>query len=127
MADGEMTDGESIDLEKTYFEAKEEKQEEDENSGGWLSFSFGGNSASRGQEEEAEGDDEETEDTNDEEWGGKPRPADGEGMKQTDAVEGYGLPTKGLYEVEEKGYKTFGSTGQGDNTEGVKDVSDSVL
>jgi hypothetical protein len=38
MRDGEtMTDGESIDLEKSYFEAKEEKQEEDENKG-W----FGG-------------------------------------------------------------------------------------
>ena len=48
-------------------------------------------------------------------------------MSETDAVEGYGMPTKGLYEAEEIGYKTFGSTGQGDNTEGVKDVSDSVV
>ena len=32
-------------------------------------------------------------------------------MSETTAIEGYGVPTKGLYEVEEKGYKTFGSTG----------------
>ena len=48
-------------------------------------------------------------------------------MSETTAIEGYGVPTKGLYEVEEKGYKTFGSTGQGENTEGVKDISDSVV
>jgi hypothetical protein len=88
-----MTDGESIDLEKTYLEAKEERQDEDGNSGGnWISISFGSSKqASRGDsgsdddsdDDDSDGDsddDSDDEDTNDEDWGGKPRPADGEGM-----------------------------------------------
>ena len=104
-----MTDGESIDLEKSYFEAKEEKQEEDENKG-WFSFSFGSKYASRRVMQAEEGEDQEI-DYEDEEWGGKPYPAEGQKMSETTAIEGYGVPTKGLYEVSEKGYKTFGSTG----------------
>jgi len=74
--DVSMTDGESIDVEKSYFEAKEEKQEEDENKG-WFSFSFGSTNAPRRvQQAEGEGDDEEN-DYEDEEWGGKPYPAEG--------------------------------------------------
>jgi len=34
---------------------------------------------------------------------------------------GYGEPTTGEYSVEDGGYKTFGTIGQGDSTEGVKD------
>ena len=34
--------------------------------------------------------------------------------------EGYGLPTKGEYSITTKGYKTFGTTGQGTSTAGAK-------
>ena len=124
--DGGMTDGESIDQEKEYLEVKEEKIEEEESGGSWFKISWGSNSdeketnKSRGAPEEED----EDFDPKDEEWGGKPRPPVGERMRDTDAVEGYGVPTKGVYNAEQKGYKTFGSTGQGDNTEGVKDIAD---
>lgn len=42
-------------------------------------------------------------------------------MDETEAEEGYGEPTKGTYNADDKGYKTFGTTGQGENKEGVKD------
>ena len=35
------------------------------------------------------------------------------------AEEGYGKPTKGTYDASEGGYKTFGSVGQGESTEGL--------
>lgn len=38
---------------------------------------------------------------------------------------GYGVPTKGSYNSTEKGYKTFGSEGQGNNTEGCKNTNSS--
>merc|ERR1712127_294294 len=63
--------------------------------------------------------------TGDEAFGGKPKPAEDETEEATEAVEGYGEPTKGSYSATEKGYKTFGTTGQGENTEGAKESSDS--
>jgi len=51
----------------------------------------------------------------------KEKPAAGESEEETDAVKGYGKPTKGSYNSTEKGYKTFGTEGQGNNTEGVKE------
>ena len=51
----------------------------------------------------------------------KPKPADDETEEETEAVEGYGKPTKGTYSSSNGGYKTFGTTGQGENTEGVKE------
>ena len=56
------------------------------------------------------------------EEGVKPRPEEGETMEETDAVEGYGQPTKGTYSTGDKGYKTFGTTGQGENKEGAKEA-----
>jgi len=44
-------------------------------------------------------------------------------MNETEAVSGYGKPTKGSYNSTEKGYKTFGTEGQGNSTEGVKDYA----
>jgi len=49
---------------------------------------------------------------------------EGESMEDTEAVKGYGKPTKGSYNSTEKGYKTFGTEGQGNSTEGVKDSGD---
>ena len=51
----------------------------------------------------------------------KPKPAEGEAFNETEAVKGYGKPTKGTYSADTKGYKTFGTEGQGENTEGAKD------
>ena len=44
----------------------------------------------------------------------------------TTAVYGYGLPTMGAYMTDVRGYKTFGSTGQGNYSEGVLDTGDSL-
>jgi len=55
----------------------------------------------------------------------KPKPAEGEGFNETESVEGYGKPTKGSYNSTDKGYKTFGTEGQGNNTEGVMDKDSS--
>ena len=54
----------------------------------------------------------------------KPRPAEGGSVNETEPVVGYGMPTKGAYDTTEGGYKTFGTEGQGEDTEGVKDISD---
>lgn len=51
----------------------------------------------------------------------KPRTKDGAAKNETTAVKGYGEPTKGSYNSAEKGYHTFGTEGQGDNTEGAMD------
>lgn len=53
--------------------------------------------------------------------GVKPEPKEGEAFNETESVKGYGKPTKGSYNSTEKGYKTFGTEGQGNNTEGVMD------
>lgn len=78
----------------------EEKAEKEKEEGGWF-------------KKKEEGD--KTEE------GVKPKPEEGESMEETDAVEGYGQPTKGTYSTGDKGYKTFGTTGQGENKEGVKE------
>lgn len=41
-------------------------------------------------------------------------------MTETEAVTGYGQPTKGSYSTTDKGYKTFGTEGQGKDKEGLK-------
>jgi len=56
----------------------------------------------------------------------KKRPEEGEMKSDTTATEGYGVPTKGTYNAADKGYKTFGTTGQGENKEGVKDKDSTV-
>lgn len=43
-------------------------------------------------------------------------------MMRSSAVMGYGVPTRGIYCLGHKGYKTFGSVGQGPIPRGVKDV-----
>jgi hypothetical protein len=53
--------------------------------------------------------------------GTKPRPPGDMFSNKTQADIGYGVPTKGSYNSTDKGYKTFGTVGQGPNTEGVKD------
>lgn len=123
--DDTMTEGETLEYATEWLEKKEEYFEEKENGGGWFSFSFGGKSSrSKRGEEDAASDDEEVEDLED--FDEKPRPAEGEKDSETDAVEGYGMPTKGIYDASEGGYKTFGTTGQGEFTVGVKDISDTV-
>jgi len=110
-SDGSTTDGEAVDEEKEYLEEKkakeemtdEEKAEKEKEGGGGF---FGG---------KKDKDSEETEE------GTKPKPEEGESMEETDAVEGYGQPTKGTYSTGDKGYKTFGTTGQGENKEGAKE------
>lgn len=52
----------------------------------------------------------------------KERPAEDETKEETEAVEGYGAPTKGRYNAEDKGYKAFGTVGQGEDKEGLKDT-----
>ena len=42
------------------------------------------------------------------------------------AVEGYGMPSKGTYSPEYGGYKTFGTTGQGESNFGAKDYNDTT-
>ena len=109
MSDGSTTDGEAVDEEKEYLDEKkakeemtdEEKAEKEKEEGGW----FG----------KKDKDNEETDEKV------KPRPEEGESMEETDAVEGYGQPTKGTYSTGDKGYKTFGTTGQGENKEGAKE------
>ena len=49
---------------------------------------------------------------------------EGEDIDETEAVYGYGLPTWGTYWANLRGYKTFGSTGQGEYTEGITDFND---
>ena len=101
-ADGTKTEDEDLDEEKEYVKEKKEKDEEGEGEeeSGWF-------------KKEKDGDKEEGTE--------KPRPEEGESMEETDAVEGYGQPTKGTYSSTEKGYKTFGTTGQGENKEGAKE------
>jgi hypothetical protein len=41
--------------------------------------------------------------------------------KQTDAVSGYGKPTTGDYSASDKGFKTFGTMGRGDDAQGLKE------
>ena len=43
-----------------------------------------------------------------------------EDEKKEDAVRGFGKPTKGDYSAASKGWKTFGSEGQGVKEEGLK-------
>jgi hypothetical protein len=52
---------------------------------------------------------------------------EGEDIDETEAVYGYGLPTWGTYWANIKGYKTFGSTGQGEYTEGITDINDELV
>ena len=105
--DGSKTDGEDVDEEKEYLDEKKTKEEltdeekAEKEDGGWFK-----------KEKDGEGETEE---------GVKPRPEEGETMEETDAVEGYGQPTKGTYSTGDKGYKTFGTTGQGENKEGAKE------
>ena len=47
-------------------------------------------------------------------------------IDETEAVTGYGKPTKGSYNPDDKGFKTFGSEGQGETKEGVKDGKSQV-
>ena len=108
--DGTTTDGESLDEEKMYLDDKKEKEEMtkdgEETEGGWFKPK---------RDPEAEGEFEE-----------KPMPKEGESMEETEAVEGYGQPTKGTYNAGDKGYKTFGTTGQGGNKEGAKETDSDV-
>lgn len=105
--DGSKTEGESIDEEKVYLEEKnvhdEEMAEKEEEKKSW----FG-----KGDEEEHT-------------YERKPRPEEGESMEDTTATEGYGAPTKGKYNADDKGYKTFGTIGQGENKEGAMDTDSS--
>lgn len=108
-----MTEEESVDEEKDYLEKKDEREEEElekqeDEEDGWFKAS---------NYRKAEADDAEKEDFEE-----KPKPAEGESFNETEAVRGYGKPTKGSYSVETKGYKTFGTEGQGENTEGVMDI-----
>jgi hypothetical protein len=48
-------------------------------------------------------------------------PPPGQRNNETTSVMGYGAPTKGSYNSTDKGFKTFGTVGQGPNTEGTKD------
>lgn len=50
----------------------------------------------------------------------KEKPKEGESISETEAVAGYGEPTKGAYDATEKGFKTFGTEGQGKDKEGLK-------
>ena len=109
-----MTEEESVDEEKDYLEKKDEREEEElekqeDEEDGWFK-------ASNYRKAEAT-DDDDKEDSEE-----KPKPAEGESFNETEAVRGYGKPTKGSYSVETKGYKTFGTEGQGENTEGVMDI-----
>lgn len=146
--DGTMTEGETLDYAKEWLEKKEEyfeQKEEDENNSVWLGISWGSSSReTRAQEnsdddnsdDDNSGDDNSDDDNSDEDsdddkdvedlpdFDEKPRPALDERMQATDAVEGYGMPTKGIYDTDQKGFKTFGTTGQGSHTEGVLDISD---
>lgn len=120
-SDGNMTTDEKVDLEKEYIEKKEEYDEEkaDEDEGGFFKRPKDGDEKARA----AKGDGDK--EMSDEEFGGKRKPADDEMEENTEAVEGYGKPTKGSYNSTDKGYKTFGTTGQGENKEGAKESSDS--
>jgi hypothetical protein len=40
---------------------------------------------------------------------------------QTEAVAGFGMPTVGSYSVTERGWKSFGTIGQGDDSKGLRD------
>lgn len=53
----------------------------------------------------------------------KPPPAFQEKSKDKDTYTdgGYGKPSSGTYDPAAKGYKTFGTLGQGDKAEGAKD------
>jgi len=46
--------------------------------------------------------------------------------ENTKAYEGYGLPSKGIYNTKMKGFKTFGSVGQGPIPRGVKEYDAKV-
>jgi len=52
----------------------------------------------------------------------KERPPEDETKEETVAVEGFGAPTKGVYNTEDKGFKAFGTVGQGEDKEGLKDT-----
>lgn len=53
----------------------------------------------------------------------KPPPAFQDASKDKDTYTegGYGKPSSGTYDPAEKGYKTFGTLGQGNKAEGAKD------
>lgn len=135
-ADGSKTTDEKVDDEKDYIKNKEEHDEEkaDEDEGGFFKRPKDGDKdededeeegrPDRDPEREAEGD-EDGEEKSDEDFGGKRKPAEDEREENTEAVEGYGKPTKGTYNSDDKGYKTFGTTGQGENKEGAKERNDS--
>ena len=42
------------------------------------------------------------------------------------AIKGYGNPTSGEYAVANKGWKTFGTLGQGPKQEGVKEIGSNI-
>ena len=116
-ADGTETSEEGVTKEKEYIKKKkandeEEKKEKEEKEGeGFFKKAFGK---------------EDEEEKTDAEKGEKTKPAAGETEADTTATEGYGAPTKGTYSATSKGYKTFGTVGQGDNKEGVKESADKV-
>jgi hypothetical protein len=108
-SDGSKTTEESVDDEKEYVKEKKEREEE---------TADGEEKATRTIFRSAE--------TKDGEKDVKPRPAEGERKNETEAEVGYGMPTKGRYNADDKGYKTFGTEGQGENKEGVMDTDSSL-
>jgi hypothetical protein len=124
--DGSMTNETDVSEEKEYIEKKDQweqdEQDKEGEGGGWFNFGGGDKKKNREKGPKKPGKNSTNTTTFD---GEKPRPRDGEGMNETEAVKGYGQPTKGSYNSTEKGYKTFGTEGQGPNKEGVKDSGSS--
>jgi hypothetical protein len=124
MKNGSNTTTDDVNEEKEYIKKKEEEEEQEEedrkdDEEQWFRPNKDKNRTvkafARGKK------DDETEVTESRE-----RPEEGTSFNETDAVKGYGKPTKGSYNSTEKGYKTFGTEGQGNNTEGCKDKDSST-
>lgn len=97
-----MTKNESVDAEKKAVDEQKKnkkKKEDKEKEGGLRIF--------KKDEEEVKVD-------------VKEKPKEGEAISETEPVAGYGEPTKGAYDATEKGFKTFGTEGQGKDKEGLK-------
>lgn len=120
MENGTVTTDEDVTEEKEYMENKTRRTNDTEADDGTF-FRPNKNSAkasSRGMFSKEDS-------TNTTYEGEKERPEEGTGFNETEAIVGYGKPTKGSYNSDEKGYKTFGTEGQGENKEGCKDKDSS--
>jgi hypothetical protein len=117
--DGRIVPGQDMKAEKEFLKKKKEKKDRENNAGG--NANGQGNGKGQGTQNAPWYRPFAEEELTPEEEGLKPEPEEGTMTNETEPTVGYGLPTKGTYNFTDGGYKTFGTEGQGDMTEGVKE------